>query len=143
VLCTLPHLWNGLIHIYIYTYINMLHTAERPLLCSTSLQGSIDGILKWEAIRVVDLSRTQVTGELQKSCRTPIHWHFFGGGPVSAQFIHHAILGLIHYDFDSPLVGSQLVDIWLSSALISTGMHPHFLRESKYRSNYVDNVILL
>jgi len=115
-----------------HTYINILHTAERPLLCSTSLQGSIGGILQWTKIRVVDLSRTQVTGGLQKSRRTAIHWQQFCWA-LSAHFIHHAILGLIHYDFDSAHIGSQLVDIWLLSALISAGLRPHFMLESSER----------
>jgi len=38
-------------------------------LADTQVAGSVDGILKWGDIRVVDLSRTQVTGELRKSWR--------------------------------------------------------------------------
>jgi len=38
-------------------------------LADTKVAGSIDGILKWDKVRVVDLSRTQVTGELRRSWR--------------------------------------------------------------------------
>eukprot|EP00434_Breviolum_minutum_P042976 symbB.v1.2.038276.t1/scaffold5896.1/size48089/1 len=40
-----------------------------PVLIDVLRMGSIDGILKWDKVRVVDLSRTQVTGELRRSWR--------------------------------------------------------------------------